>query len=122
MMPLSMNESFSKFFQDKIIFFGFTSTIFFIFITFTIFLLFLRVLPPYLPIYNQMPWGEQRLGTKIEIAVPIIIVLVLGLSNLFFSKSIYEKMPLVARILAITSLSISFLALFFVVRTILLLL
>lgn len=117
-----MNVPFSKFFQDKIIFFGFSITAFFIFTAFIIFLVSLRILPPYLPIYNQMPWGEQRLGTRLEIVIPIILVLVLGLSNLFFSKSIYEKMPLVARILAITSLSISFLALFFAGRTILLLL
>lgn len=122
MIPSFMNAAFSKFFQDKIISFGFSTTVFFIFITLIIVLLFLRVLPPYLPIYNQMPWGEARLGTKIEIAIPITIVLVLALFNLFFSKSIYEKMPLVSRILAITSLSISFLSLFYIVRTILLVL
>jgi hypothetical protein len=75
-------------------------------------------LPPYLPLYNQMPWGEERIGHKIEIFLPIIITVSFFALNIFISLQLYEKMPLVSRVLCITSLLISILTFIFVVQTV----
>lgn len=115
-----MNALFKNIRKDRIIVIGFSLTFFFLFVNILVVLLTLRRLPPFLPLYNQMPWGEARLGTKIELFIPLLLVAAIFLVNLFFSSSIYEKMPLVSRILCLTSLFISSLALFFIARIILL--
>jgi len=79
-------------------------------------------LPPFLPLFNQLPWGEERLGAKIEIFLPTVIVLSFLLFNFFLLNQLYEKMPLVSRILGITSLLISALSLIFVSQTLYLIL
>jgi hypothetical protein len=75
-------------------------------------------LPPFIPIFNQLSWGEQRLGATATIFLPILIAFLIFIFNLFLSSIIYGKLPLVSRILAATSLSISILAFLFIVRTI----
>jgi len=104
--------------SDKIIKTGtyFTSGVFVL--TLAGLLLSLRNLPPILPIYNQMPWGEARLGSILELFLPFTLGLIFFISNLVFSLSVYSKMPLVARTLTVTSLLISFLTMIFTFRTI----
>lgn len=75
-------------------------------------------LPPFLPLFNQMPWGEERLGVKIEVFLPFLITVSFFSLNLFLSLKLYEKMPLISRILSITSLLICALSFIFIVRTI----
>jgi hypothetical protein len=77
-------------------------------------------LPPYLPLYNQMPWGESRLGSKIEIFLPIIITVAFISVNIFFIVRLYTRMPLASRILSITTLLITVLSCIFITRTLLL--
>lgn len=107
-------------FADKVINLGFSAAFFLTIIHTTILVIMYNKLPPVLPLYNQLPWGQPRLGTKNEFFLPLIIVLSLLVVNLLICENIYAKMPLVARILSQTSLLISFLALFFIIRTILL--
>lgn len=75
-------------------------------------------LPPLVPLYNQLPWGESRLGMKIEIFIPIGIASFIFITNLFLSSYLYKKMPLISRILCLTSLLITFFALTIVIRAI----
>ncbi len=75
-------------------------------------------LPPFLPLFNQMPWGEERLGTKIEIFLPFLITISFFSLNLFLTLRIHEKMPLLARILSIIGLLIAILSFIFIIRTI----
>ena len=75
-------------------------------------------LPPYLPLFNQMPWGEDRLGIKFEIFLPIIITFAFFSLNLYLSLRIYEKMPLLSRILSITGLLVCILSFIFILRVI----
>lgn len=74
-------------------------------------------LPPVLPLYNQMPWGETRLGSKFEIFIPLIITFSFFLFNYFLLAKLYTAMPLVSRILGITSLLVSVLSIIFIIRT-----
>ncbi len=75
-------------------------------------------LPPFLPLFNHMPWGEERLGIKIEIFLPFFITLSFFLLNFFLTLRFYEKMPLASRILSITNLIVCVLSFIFIVRTI----
>lgn len=77
-------------------------------------------LPPYLPIFNQMSWGESRLGSKIEIFLPILITVSFIIVNIVLITKLYTRMPLASRILSITTLLITILSCIFVTRTLLL--
>lgn len=79
-------------------------------------------LPPFLPIFNQLPWGEQRLGTTITIFIPVLTALFILAINILISSITYKKIPLVARMLAGISLLSGILTCLFVVKTITLIL
>ena len=79
-------------------------------------------LPPLLPIFNQFPWGEQRLAATPGILFPPLIATFYFILNIFLSAFSYEKYPLIARIFAVTTSLIGLLTLLFVIRTITLIL
>ncbi len=116
--PIFMKGLFKKINADKIIRLAtYVSMAFLIFHLLYAIILF-SYLPPLLPLFSQMPWGEERLGIKIEIFLPFIIGLSFFFLNLLLALRLYEKMPLVSRILSITSMLINILAVIFVIRTI----
>jgi len=75
-------------------------------------------LPPLLPVFNQLPWGEERLSTTAGIFIPEAIVATIFIFNIFFSAAIYPFSPLISRMLSITSFLTALLSFLFVVRTI----
>ena len=81
-----------------------------------------RSLPPVVPLYNQMPWGVDRLGSKPEFFILPGVALIILLMNSFLSALLYERMPLVARALTITCFLVSLITGIFAFRTIQLLL
>ena len=107
---------------DKIIRLGAMISVGLLFLTLIYIGFFYRFLPPVVPIYNQMPWGEDRLGGKLELFLLPIIALAVFISNTIFSSYLYERMPLISRALAITSFLISLITTIFVFRTVQLLL
>lgn len=120
---LFMNASFRDYrtlFTDRITTLSFFATVIFILITLFFILMTLTKLPPFVPIFNQLPWGEDRIGTKIQIFLPMVITAIIFIINFVLASLIYKKMPLPARILCITSLLTSFFVLIFSIRTILL--
>ena len=116
-----MKGLFKKINADKIIRLAtYVSVVFLIFHLLYVVIAF-SYLPPLLPLFNQMPWNEiekERLGVKVEIFLPFIIGLSFFFLNLLLALRLYEKMPLVSRILSITSMLINILAIIFVIRTI----
>lgn len=74
-------------------------------------------LPQFIPLFNQMPWGSDRLGTRIEIFLPVVISFAFLILNISLVGRLYEKLPLVSRILGITTLLITVLSCIFLVRT-----
>ncbi len=85
-------------------------------------LCFYKSLPPFIPIFNQLPWGEERLGKTITIFVPVAIAILILVINLFTSSITYRKIPLIARMLAAISVLIGILTFIFVAKTITLIL
>jgi len=115
-----MKEFFKKIQNDKILFFGFLISFILIVITFIFIILNIKHLPPFLPIFNQMPWGDERLGNKEQIFIPFFITLLLFVSNNVLSLKFYNTVPLISRIFCVTGVLISFLTLLLTIRTILL--
>lgn len=113
-----MKDFFKDIASDKTITMAYFINSFFM-ITIIIFILFsYSRLPPFIPIFNQLPWGEERLGKTITIFVPALVALLIFVINLFTSSIAYRKIPLVARMLAAISLLIGILTFLFVVKTI----
>lgn len=113
-----MKEFFKDISQDKTIVPAFFINGFFIIIPIIFILFSYSKLPPFIPIFNQLPWGEQRLGSTIAIFIPVLVTLLVLIINTFTSALIYKKIPLVARMLAAASLLTSILICLFVIKTI----
>ena|SRR3989338_8038420 len=115
-----MREYFNTLASDKITRVTMTLTIVIFILQFGFILFSFINLPPYLPLFNQLPWGTSRLGTKLGIFLPLLIALICSGANLILSGIVYSSMPLVARIMGVTSFLVMLLCLIFTLRTILL--
>ena len=112
-----MNATFKQVLNDKIIRWGMRLSLFLLILEILSVAIVYYSLPPFLPLFNQMPWGESRLGTNVEIFLPPIISGSFLLLNFFLLTRFYEGMPLVSRMLSITSLLIAILSCIFIMQT-----
>lgn len=113
-----MNEFFKDIKEDRILLRGSILTIFIIFLSFISIAIFYGKLPPFIPLFNQMPWGEERIQKTVWIFIIPAIAFIIFAINLIFEKFIYKKIPLMSRIFSITALLISILGFLFIIRTI----
>jgi len=113
-----MREFFRDIKSDKLTYRGFIATFIFILLPLPYILFNYRNLPPLLPIYNQLAWGEPRVAATWEVFIPSIISITLFIINLIISSALYKKNPLIPRILVVVSFLIAVLTLLFVFRTI----
>ncbi|MBI4079405.1 MAG: hypothetical protein HY429_03860 [Candidatus Levybacteria bacterium] len=107
-----------KFTADKILLFSILLSFIAIMICVFLVIVFYQKLPPVLPLFNQLSWGEARLGTKIQLGIPVSIAAIVLLINPFLSLLFYKELPLVSRIISITTLTVAVLSLIFIIRTI----
>ena len=112
-----MKEIFKHVKGDKIIKWGLSTVVIIIIVEIAIVAIFYFSLPPVIPLFNQMPWGESRLGTKPAIFLPTMIAVAFLILNFSLITRLYEKIPLVSRMLCITTLLIALLSFIFIVRT-----
>jgi hypothetical protein len=117
-MQISMKDFFKEILSDKTITSAFLMNIFFIITSLIYILISYGKLPPLIPIFNQLPWGEQRLGATIMIFIPVLIALLIFAINIFTSASVYKNVPLISRMFAGVSLLMGILTFLFVVRII----
>jgi|SRR3990167_8091286 len=113
-----MNGFFNEVKKDKVISGGFLLTFNIVFLAFVYILIRFGSLPPYMPLFNQLPWGDQRLGTSIMIFIPLGIVIFIAISNILICYFIYKKSQIISRMLAVSSVLIAFLSFLFILRTI----
>jgi len=113
-----MNEFFKILNEDKLLRRGYFINLISILICLVYILLYFRGLPPFIPLFNQFPWGEQRIVKTVWIfLMPTLALLILAI-NFMASGIFYRKNPLIPRLFWATSFMISFLTLLFVIRTI----
>jgi len=113
-----MKKYFKKLIEDKLVSRLYIITFLLLGLTFVIILINYTKLPPLLPIFNQFPWGKERLAATPGVFIPPLIVLFYFFLNLVLSALSYEKYPILGRIFAVTTTLISLLTLLFVIRTI----
>lgn len=113
-----MNGFFKNILTDRTTQRGFIFCITIIVLSIFYIVLYYNALPPLIPLFNQLPWGEERLSRTIGIFIPPLIAFLIFLINLIIASRFYAKTPLLARILAITSFLISILTFLFVIRTV----
>ncbi len=113
-----MNVLIRRITADKIIRLAMLITIGLLLLQFIYIVLNFNHIPPVIPLFNQLPWGEQRLGDKLYIFLPLLLVLGLCITNIILSSVFYERMPLISRILGVTNMLLSLLSIIFIVRTV----
>jgi len=105
---------------DKLTFRGFIISLLLTFLTVAYILLNYRNLPSFIPIFNQLPWGDQRLVSTPGVFIPVLVFSLLFIFNIIFTSAVYSKNPLIARIVAAVTLLLAMINFLFIVRTILL--
>lgn len=118
MIILFMNELIKRIKSDNIISLSILSGLFLIILSLALSLFFYSKLPPVLPLFNQMPWGETRLAQKQDIFLLPAVSFIIFATNSFLASLLYNRMPLLSRMLATTSLLVSILSFLLIVRTI----
>ncbi len=63
-----------------------------------------------------MPWGAERLGDKWQIFIIPLATFLTVILNTFFINLLYEKVPLLARMLGVTSFLLSVIVMIFIFR------
>lgn len=118
-----MKEPLSRIRIDKIILNEFVISFLVLIATLILVLVNYENLPPYVPIFNQLPWGNERLMQTPGIFIPIGLYSLVFIFNLIFSYVLYQKNnPLLGRIIAAVTLLIAVMNLIFIIRTLLLIL
>ena|SRR5260221_2168451 len=113
-----MKELFNTLSKDKFIYRNSIFSLAIIISNFLYIILYYGKLPPFTPLFNQMPWGQQRIAPTIFIFMMPILALTIFFSNLLLSFFLYKRNPLISRLFSTTSLLISILTLIFIIKTI----
>ena len=104
--------------KDKLTFRGFVISLLLTLITFLYIAINYSNLPPIIPIFNQLPWGNNRLTPTIGIFIPLLVFIAVFIFNIIFTSLIYSKNPLVARFIAAITLILAMMNLLFIFRTV----
>lgn len=64
-------------------------------------------LPPKIPLYFTLPWGEMRLASKLSILILPILLLAVVIFNVLLGRIASKLSPLLPRVLAVASLVIA---------------
>lgn len=113
-----MKKFFNALQKDSVLNWSFWTTSIIVAITFISIGVSYINLPPFIPLYNQLPWGYARLGRTYELFIPPLVVLMLLFLNSFLGLRLAEKSPLLARFLFITIVGIALFTCIFVGRLI----
>jgi hypothetical protein len=94
-----MKESFKILLKDKMVRLLFIFSFVFLLIHIFFVALFYPNLPPYIPFFNSMPWGDARLIPSYLILSLPLVLCVIFMVNLGFELILYKRFPLIARVL-----------------------
>lgn len=99
-----MKDKFSLIMNDRLARIAIIVSMLFLVPTVILIMFFYEKLPPYIPLFNSMPWGEQRLfSSNINIIFPLVLIGVF-LANTLFSAFVYKEYVLASRLLMLNSL------------------
>lgn len=116
-----MNVRIKNLFADNIVLVSFIGVAAMLFLYVIFLLLMFQRLPPVVPLFNQVPWGEGRLATKMQLFLPFGIasaIIIINTGIMFFFST---DTPLVTRLVCLTNFLVTLFALLLVIRTVLIL-
>lgn len=92
--------------------------IFFLFFLLSLLTLLLKWqrLPPEVPLYYSLPWGEEVLATPLDLLILPLSSLFVFILNFSLASFLLEKEPWLSRILILTSTIFSFLSMFTLIK------
>lgn len=111
-----MNGFFKFVSEDKTLLYSFSFGLCLLTAVFVWLLYLYRFLPPVVPLFNQLPWGDIRVAGKQFIFMPVALAFFVAIANLLLSFYIYKTIPLLSRILSITFLTSSILVFIFIFK------
>ncbi len=111
-----MNVFIRRITADKIIRLATIITVGLLILQFIYIVLRFNHIPPVIPLFNQLPWGEGRLAEKLFIFLPLLLASGICLVNITLSSAFYERMPLISRILGVINMLLALLSIIFIVR------
>ena len=76
---------------DKLTFRGFTISLLLTFFTFLYIAINYGNLPPLIPIFNQLPWSDNRLTPTIGIFIPIVVFIIVFIFNILLPLFISDS-------------------------------
>lgn len=121
MALIFMKEFINNVKRDRITFNLFIISFIVLLISVFIILINFKNIPPLIPIFNQLPWGDQRLTPSFGIFIPIILLVLTFIFNFGFSSFLYSKNnPLLGRIIASVTLLVTVMNFIFILKTLLL--
>jgi hypothetical protein len=103
---------------DNLTFRGFIISLLLTLFTFLYIVINYANLPPLIPIFNQLPWGNNRLTPTVGIFIPIVAFIVVFIFNILFTSVVYSKNPLIARFVAAVTLILAMMNFLFIIRTV----
>lgn len=93
-----MKEKFNLLLQDQFVRISLLLSLLFIVPLVLLIIFSYSKLPPLIPFFNSMPWGEERLYfSKITILLPLLLLIVFIL-NILQAVFVYKKYVLLSRI------------------------
>lgn|SRR3989344_2034901 len=92
-------------------------------ISISLFLLFLilllpKFLPPKLPLFYSLPWGDKQLGSINQFLIIPAVILIINLVNLLIIRQLHPQQVLFKTILFFASIFLSLILLITVLRVV----
>jgi hypothetical protein len=115
-----MKEFINNIKSDKLALRGFLISFLLMLLTIVFILLNFSNLPPFIPIFNQLPWGNERLVSTLGVFIPTVIFGIIFIFNIIFTSIVYAKSPLIARMVAAVTLILAVMNFLFVIKIIML--
>lgn len=98
-----MKEKFKLMISDQFVRISLLLSVLFIVPLITIILITYKNLPPLIPFFNSMPWGEERLAPSgIAFFLPLLLIIFVT-GNILQAIFTYKKYVLIARIVLFNS-------------------
>lgn len=105
-----MNDSIKTILSDKGSRYALLAAIFILLFEVGLVILRFTALPPLLPLFNSLSWGDQRLAVREIIFLIPFLLLVIGMVNIILASKAYRKHALLSRMLSYNVLLCSLLS------------
>jgi len=113
-----MKEKFLKLWQFKKFKMAIRAFVVFFIVSLLIIILKWKKLPPEVPLFYSLPWGEEQLADPLQLLILPFSSLVAFTLNFFLASIFLEKEPWLCRILILTSTVFSFLSMLTLIKII----